>query len=253
MDNKQANTIRVIGSYLSPYVRKVLVCLAQKGLSYDIDPIVPFYGNEEFERLSPLRRIPVLIDGANTIADSTVICEYLEDAYPENPLLPATAASRSRARWLEEFADSRLGEVFIWHLYNQRVIRRFVWGLPPEDEVLSRAINEEIPHVMCYLESQLPGEGFLFGALSIADIAIASFFRNAAFAGYEFDQGRWPNTTRFVNTALDIPAFKALAVFEAICLKVPIKNHRQALLDAGAPIAKDSVGTEEARPGVLSL
>jgi glutathione S-transferase len=250
--NRNLN-IKVIGSYLSPYVRKVLVCLDLKGLSYEIDPIVPFFGNHEFERLSPLRRIPVLVDGENAIADSTVICEYLEDAYPNNPLMPLTAKDKSRARWLEEFADSRLGEVLIWHLYNQLVIRRFVWGLPPEEAVLSKAINEEIPHVMNYLESQLPSQGYLFGNLSVADIAIASFFRNAEFARYSFDAEKWPITTRYVDSILNIPSFRALVEFESVCLKVPIEKHRDALKNAGAPIAKGTLGTGKARPGILPL
>ena len=46
-----AVTTKIIGSYLSPYVRKVLVCLDIKGVAYEIDPIVPFYGNDEFARL----------------------------------------------------------------------------------------------------------------------------------------------------------------------------------------------------------
>jgi glutathione S-transferase len=52
--------VRVIGSYVSPYVRKVLVCLHAKGLAYEIDPIIPFFGDDRFARLSPLRRVPVL-------------------------------------------------------------------------------------------------------------------------------------------------------------------------------------------------
>lgn len=247
-----AVTIKVIGTYLSPYVRKVLACLGLKGLAYEIDPIVPFYGGREFDRLSPLRRIPVLLDGEHAIADSTVICEYLEDAYPETPLLPTSARARSKARWLEEYADSRMGEVFIWHLYNQRVIRRFVWGLPPDEKVLNKALEEEIPHLMDYLETQLPEQGYLFGDLSLADIAIASFFRNAAFARHEFDPGRWPKTTRHVDSVLNLPVFRALAAFETVCLNHPIAQHREALLQAGAPISKDTCGTDRPQPGILS-
>ena len=66
--------MKIVGSYVSPYVRKVLACLALKGLDYEIDPITPFYGNDEFERLSPLRRIPVLIDDGLALCDSSVIC-----------------------------------------------------------------------------------------------------------------------------------------------------------------------------------
>ena len=46
--------MKIIGSFVSPYVRKVLACLELKGLDYEVDPITPFYGNDEFERLSPL-------------------------------------------------------------------------------------------------------------------------------------------------------------------------------------------------------
>jgi glutathione S-transferase len=121
-------TVQIIGSYLSPYVRKVLVLLDLKGVAYQIDPLTPFMGDDRFSVLSPLRRVPVLIDSAVTLADSSVICQYLEDRYPTPALYPADLGARARARWLEEFADTRMGEVFIWHLFNQLVIRRFVWG-----------------------------------------------------------------------------------------------------------------------------
>ena len=88
----------IVGSYLSPYVRKVPVCLDHKQVDYQIDPIVPFYGNEEFGRISPLRRIPVLIDGTVELCDSTVICECLEERYPSPPLLPPAPEMRDRAR-----------------------------------------------------------------------------------------------------------------------------------------------------------
>ena len=59
--NATDEPILIIGSFISPYVRKVLACLNLKGLDYTIDPITPFFGNDEFARLSPLRRIPVLV------------------------------------------------------------------------------------------------------------------------------------------------------------------------------------------------
>ena len=116
--------VTVVGSYISPYVRKVLVCLDLKGVPYEIDPIVPFFGSDEFSRISPVRRIPVLIDERVTLPDSSAICEYLDEQHPGHPLLPREPAQRARARWLEEFADTRMGEVFIWRLFDQRVIRR---------------------------------------------------------------------------------------------------------------------------------
>jgi glutathione S-transferase len=90
--------VDVIGSYLSPYVRKLLVVLDLKGIPYRIDPVIPFSGNDEFSRVSPLRRVPVYRDDEVTLSDSTVICEYLEERYPTPALMPHSPAARARAR-----------------------------------------------------------------------------------------------------------------------------------------------------------
>ncbi len=159
--------IRIIGSFVSPYVRKVLAAMNLKGLPYEVDPITPFYGNDEFERLSPLRRIPVLIDGDFTISNSSVICAYLDEAYPGHPLFPADPKERARARWLEEYADTRLGDLFIWALFYQKVVRPLVWGEPTDEERVHKAQTEEIPAALDYLEGQLPESGFLFGEIGV--------------------------------------------------------------------------------------
>src|SRR6185437_5183994 len=112
--------LKVIGSYLSPYVRQVLACRARKELDYEIDPIPPFVGNADFAPLSPLRRVPVLIDAGLVLNDSSVICQYLEDRHPTPSLYPRDIADRARARWLEEYAATRLADGLIWRLFCQR-------------------------------------------------------------------------------------------------------------------------------------
>ncbi|HZY33471.1 MAG TPA: glutathione S-transferase family protein, partial [Rhodanobacter sp.] len=179
--------LRVIGNYVSPYVRKVLVCLELKGLEYEIDPIAPFVGNDEFTRLSPLRRIPVLIDGELVLGDSSVICQYLEDQHPTPTLYPRDIADRARARWLEEYADTRLADGLIWRLFHQLAIKRHIFGEAPNEAVVQHAREVEVPAALDYLEKQLPDDGFVFGALSIADISLASFFRTASFVRYTID------------------------------------------------------------------
>ena len=241
--------LTIIGSYLSPYVRKVLVCLEIKRIDYVIDPIVPYFGNEEFSRISPLRRIPVLIDDTVTLTDSTVICEYLNEAYPGPTIQPATPEQRARSRWLEEYADSRMGDVFIWHFYNQLVIRKKIWKRPPDQAVLDAAINEEIPEVLDYLESQVPETGYLFGDIAVADIALTSFFRNARFAGFELDGDQWPRTTRFVTDTLAHPAFARLSSYEELMMATPVEKRREALMDAGAPLTATTMATSEPREG----
>ena len=138
----------IVGSYLSPYVRKVLVCLEVKGIAYEIDHMVPFFGDDRFSKLSPLRRIPVLVDGDLVLTDSSVICQYLEDKQPEPGLFPRDIADRARARWLEEFADTRMGDVFIWRLFNQVTIRPFVWGEETDHALVAKTLAEDVPAVL---------------------------------------------------------------------------------------------------------
>ena len=245
--------LTIIGSFVSPYVRKVLACINLKRLSYEVDPITPFFGNDEFERLSPLRRIPVLIDGDLSVSDSTVICEYLDEAYSGHALLPRDLKDRARARWLEEFADTRLGDIFIWGLFYQKIVHPLVWGEPGDQARIDRILNEDAPAALDYLERQLPADGFLFGEIGVADIAIASFFRNAAYAGFEPDAARWPRTAGFVARTLAHPSIADLLPFEDVQRGAAIKGRRQALLDAGAPLTADSLGVREPRKGYMRL
>jgi glutathione S-transferase len=246
--------VTIVGSYLSPYVRKVLVCLGLKGVAYRIDPIVPFYGDERFSKLSPLRRIPVLIDGDLVLSDSTVICEYLEESRPEPAIHPRGPAARARARWLEEFADTRMGDVFIWRLFNHVAIGPAVWGEKTDREQLRHTLEVEVPSVLAYLEQELPRDGFLFGdALGVADAAIAAFFRNAAFARFTPDPSLWPRTARFVARALASPPFARLAPFEDACIRAPIAEHRRVLSELGAPLTPESFALATPRRGVMPI
>ena len=121
--------VQIIGSYISPYVRKVLVMLHLKGIDYRIDPIVPFFGDERFSRLSPVRRIPVLIDDRVTLADSSVICQYLEDRYPSPMLYPRDVADRQQ----EESAVKRRRAAFRgWQACRRARRRRPAAGDGPD-------------------------------------------------------------------------------------------------------------------------
>lgn len=248
------STRTVVGSYLSPYVRKLLAVMNLKGLDYRIDPIAGFFGNDEFSELSPLRRIPVLIDDQVRLCDSTVICEYLEERYPQRSVLPTGAANRARARWLEEYADTRMGEVFIWQFFWQRAIGPRVFGQPTDEAALQRALEVEIPQVLGYLEGQLPAEGYLFGEqLMLADIAIAVHFRNAAFLRWQIDAARWPRCAGFVERVLAEDCLTRLMPFEERMLRIPVAEQRAALAEFGAPLSAQSWGSNAARIGLMKI
>lgn len=242
--------VTIIGSYLSPYVRKVLVFLEIKRINYVIDPVEPFYGNDEFSRSS---MVPVLIDASLTITDSTIICEYLEEHYPEHALYPSTPQFRARARWLEEYADTRMGEVFIGRMYNERVIKRFVSGEQADEAIVAKAIHVEAPQILDYLEREYAkASPFLDGELGLADIAIASFLRNAHFAGFSVDGEQWPKMHALAQHAFQHPAFAVLQPFEELLLRTPPDQHRDALIAAGAPVSSQSQAEEFPRRDVFA-
>jgi glutathione S-transferase len=245
--------LTIIGSYVSPYVRKVLACLNLKGVAYEVDPITPFFGNDEFRRLSPLCRIPVLIDGDFSVSDSSVICAYLDETYPGHPLFPSEPQGRARARWLEEFADTRLGDLFIWSLFYQKVVHPLVWGVPGDEERIRTALDSEIPRSLDYLEGELPAHGFLFGEIGVADISLASFFRNASYAGFSTDAEQWPRTSAFVERTLAHPCLASLLPLEDVQRNADIKGRRQALIEAGAQLTEATLGVREPRRGMMRL
>jgi glutathione S-transferase len=240
-------SMAVIGSYISPYVRKVLVFLETKGIEYEIDPVAPFTGDAAFARLSPLQRVRVLIDGDLVLNDSSVICQYLEGKVPE-PLYPRDIADRARARCVEEFADTRLANGLIWRLFHEISIKKRTTGVPVDDAVVQRARDVEIPAALDYLETQLPTEGFILGEPSIADIGIACYFRTASFVRYAVDAARWPRMDALLARTWALPVFRKLARFEDCMLRVPLDAQRKPLRAKGAPLTVETFGNGPLRP-----
>jgi glutathione S-transferase len=243
-------SLTIIGNYISPYVRKVLVCLELKGVDYVVDPITPFVGNDDFSKISPLRRVPVLVDGDLVLNDSSVICQYLEDKYPQSSLYPTDIVQRAKARWLEEYADTRLADVLIWRLFYQLAVRRYIFSETPDEEIVQRAREVDAPIVLDYLEAQLHADGFVFGALSIADISIACYFRTASFVRYAVDAQRWPRLASLLQRVMALPSFQKLAKLEDHVLRLPPAQQRDALVSLGAPITRETMATGVARHGL---
>ncbi|MES2059093.1 MAG: glutathione S-transferase family protein [Pseudomonadota bacterium] len=246
--------MRIIGNHVSPYARKVLVALAIKRIDFEIDPIIPFFGTDDFTRLSPLRRIPVLIDGDVTLCDSSVICEYLDEAYPAPPLMPVAPADRARARWLEEYADTRLGDVIIWRLFQERVIKPGVWRVPADEAVITTAIDHDLPGIMDWLEGEAPAAAFMFGpAPMTVDVTFACFFRNAALAGWSPDPERWPRAAGWIARSQAIPEFAATLPIEQLFMTTRRAERHQVLRDAGLSITAETVGGDAPRKGVMPI
>jgi glutathione S-transferase len=207
---------KVIGIPLSPFVRKVLLTLEFKGLDYELDPATPLNPPEGFRRISPLGKVPGYVDDALEISDSSVICQYLEDRYPEPALYPRDPVQRARARWFEEYADTKLLEVLGPPLFFERVVKPVFLKQPTDEERVAANIANGIPPALDYLEGVVPETGWLVGdAFTIADLSIPSFFVNARMAGYEVDATRWPRLAAYVARALEHPAWERRLSAEA--------------------------------------
>lgn len=93
----------------SAYSEKVKLILDYKQLPYKTTEVTPGVGQFELFQLSGQRKVPILKDGAAVIPDSTAIALYLEETYPERPILPADPRAKGLCLALEDWADESLG------------------------------------------------------------------------------------------------------------------------------------------------
>lgn len=209
--------IKVYGVHGSPYVRKVFIALDIKNVPYGIVRQMPFSEDAEYLKINPLGKIPSLVDGDLTLCDSKVICQYLDDAYPEPRLYPMRPNDWARALWYEDLAGGRVSELAA-SIFFQRFMRPLAFKQEPDEELIARIIENDLPPILDYLESQIPTGGFIFGDFMMADLAIASPFINAAYAGYEVDASRWPAVAGLIARVREQPHVKALLEKEAKAL-----------------------------------
>ena len=94
---------------LSQYSEKVRLILDYKGLAYRKIEVTPGIGQVELFQMSGQRKVPVLKDGNQIIADSTEIAKYLDRQYPERPLIPTDPKQRGLCLLIEEWADESIG------------------------------------------------------------------------------------------------------------------------------------------------
>ena len=209
------------GINASPFVRKVRVVLAEKGIAYDHDPMVPVNVSAEYKRISPLGKIPAYRDGERALADSSVICAYLDRIKPEPALYPSDPFDYARALWFEEYGDSGLAPIMGPKIFFQKIVGPRFFNQPTDEAVVAKAVAEELPPLFDYIEGQLgSGDALVGGRFSIADIGIATQFVNLRHAGFGVDTKRWPKLARYVAAVHARPSFKALIDEEAAAFSV---------------------------------
>jgi glutathione S-transferase len=194
------------GSPISPFVRKVAVFAAEKGIELDFVGVGLGDPNPDFARVSPFRKMPALSDGDFGISDSTAIIAYLEAKFPEVVMIPADPANRARTIWFEEFGDTMLcaagGKIF----FNSVVAPKFL-GRDGDDAAIA-AGHSELPAMYDYLEDIIPASGYLVAdTLTLADIAVAAPFVNLAHCDIAPDVVTYPKLTAYLAAILARPSF----------------------------------------------
>lgn len=153
--------------YASPsiYGRKVLAVLEEKGLDYTIKPMSFAAGDHkkpEYIKINPNGEIPALVDDGMVMYESTAIIEYLNDEYPEPPLLPEDSFGRAKARYIEDFCDL--------HFYKAVVkclVKGKFQGQPLED-----ADKAPVSAALKRLEEYLGKQNYIAGdQVTLADFA----------------------------------------------------------------------------------
>lgn len=199
------------GANASPFVRKVRVVLAEKGIAYEHDPVVPFGVSAEYKQISPLGKIPAFRDGDRTLADSSVICAYLERTHPSPALYPSDPYDYARALWFEEYGDGGMTPVIGPKIFFQKFINPRFFGKPTDEAMVKKAIDEELPPLFDYLERELGDREFIVGrSFTIGDIGLGTPLVNLRHAGVRVDPKRWPKLAAYVERIHSRPSFKNL-------------------------------------------
>ena len=199
--------MQIFGFPLSPFVRKVHVVAAEKGIAIETVLFHPGQPPAEFIAASPFRKIPALKDGDFTLADSTAIVTYMEARQPSPALLPADAQARAKASWWEEFADTILTPAGGKIVFNRFVGPKFM-GLQGDEDAAKQG-EKDLEPILAYLEANAPADGWLTGAdYSIGDIAVASTLKTLGYVDFAPDAARHPATAAWYDRVTSRPAWQ---------------------------------------------
>lgn len=205
--------MQLYGALFSPFVRKVAVVAAEKGIELDTPAFSFADPCDDFLKASPFRKIPAICDGDYHLSDSTAICAYFDALAPTPPIYPVDARARGRAVWFEELADTIMVPAIGPAIFNRFVLPR-LRGVSGDEEAALAAIAK-FNDVLTYLESVTPKEGWLAGEFSLGDISVASLLRTIDYIDASLDRERFPLIAAWYDRVTARPAWQKVAVQEA--------------------------------------
>ena len=158
--------LKLCGFRISNYHNKVRLVLLEKGIEHDEDASCRPSQGAQYVARSPMGKAPFLeLDDGRRLTESQVICEYLEEAYPQKPLLPRDPLQRAKVRELVSHIE----------LYLELPVRRtygFVFFGRPVDEAVKQAVEKDLAKGVRALGSLAKFGPYIAGQeLTLADCA----------------------------------------------------------------------------------
>ena len=195
---------------LSPYARKVRLVLAEKRLPFELRLEKVWERRPEYLELNPAGTVPTLVeDSGLVIPDSSVICEYLDEVYPESSLMGRTMSDRIEIRRLASWFDGKFAVEVTQNLYGEKYLRRLTRrGLP--DPAAIRTGYTALRYHLDYISWLAETRKWLAGdALSLADFAAAAHLSTLDFIG-ELDWTIAPPAKEWYARMKSRPSFRGI-------------------------------------------
>ena len=170
--------------WLHPFSRKVRVALAEKGLEFELRIEKVWERRTEFLALNPAGDVPVLIEqDGTTLANSQVICEYLDEVYPEVNLLGHDPVQRAETRRLVSWFDVKFSKEVSDNLVGEKLMKRYLKLGEPHGPSI-RAGHANIHYHLDYIGFLTEKRNWLAGDhFSLADIAAAAHLSAIDYIG----------------------------------------------------------------------
>ncbi len=159
---------------LSPFSRKVRLVLAEKKIEVELVEERYWEERADFLRLNPAGQVPVLRTENLILPESNAICEYLEERYPNPPLLPKTPEARAETRRLTYWFDDKFYREVTKNLIGERVEKK-VMGRGYPDSKNVKTGSQKIKFHLDYMDWLLDRRRWLAGdAMTLADFSAAA-------------------------------------------------------------------------------
>ncbi len=195
---------------LSPYCRKVRLVLAEKHLPFELRMEKVWERRTEYMILNPAATVPTMIDDTGLVVpDSQVICEYLDEIYPDTPMLGDTPAERVEVRRLVQWFDTKFAADVTRNLSEQKYMRRLAGRGHPDAGALRAGYANLRDHLQ-YLGWLSENRKWLAGpTISLADFAAAAHLSVLDFTG-DVDWSLSPATREWYARMKSRPSFRPL-------------------------------------------